>query len=36
MTESETYWLSVVDNLVGVTQPLRGGYKVEDEEERNN
>jgi hypothetical protein len=31
MTESETYWLSVVDNLVSVTQPLRGGYELEDE-----
>jgi hypothetical protein len=31
MTESETYWLSFVDHLVGVTQPLRGEFELEDE-----
>jgi hypothetical protein len=31
MTESETYWLSFVKDLVGVTQPLRGDFKLEDE-----
>lgn len=31
MTESETYWLSVVDELVTVTHPLRGGGELEDE-----
>jgi hypothetical protein len=25
MTESETYWLRLVDELVGITEPLRGG-----------
>src|SRR6266513_1580578 len=31
MTESESYWLSLVDDLVSITQPLRGGSELENE-----
>ena len=31
MTESESYWLSLVDDLVSITQPLRGGTELESE-----
>lgn len=31
MTESEKYWLSLVDDLVSVTQPLRVGSELENE-----
>jgi|SRR5882724_4122724 len=31
MTESEGYWLRFVDDLVSVTQPLRGRSEFEDE-----
>ena len=31
MTESESYWLSLVDDLVSITQPLRGGIELENE-----
>src|SRR5262249_8617394 len=31
MSESETYWRSVVDNLDSVTRPRRGGGELENE-----
>jgi len=31
MTESESYWLSLVDDLVSITQPIRGGSELENE-----
>jgi hypothetical protein len=31
MTESEVYWLRLVDELVAITRPLRGDSALEDE-----
>ena len=31
MTESETYWLSFVNDLIDVTQPLRDEFELEEE-----
>src|ERR1017187_4996239 len=32
MTESEIYWITLVEDLVAITKPLRGGHELASDE----